>query len=677
MFRTCLFAFLLALATSSALAAPVLRFETLTLEDGLAQNSVTAIVQDSAGFMWFGSQDGLNRYDGHRFTIFKNDPNDPKSLPANYVTTLLAGEAGDVWVGTRYAGLARFDAKTGRFENIPMLYEDNVRDARFIVHDLIVHDGELWAATDRGLARFDKNARALRLQAVPGAQAFPETRALFVDETGLWSGDVGRILHGDGEDFEVLRLPEPDLVVHVLARDPAGVLMVATNRGVWQMTSSGMFERIDALPRIAFATLANDSGGGFWAGGRGAVFHRAAGETRWQQYSHDAGNPASIGQDIVFEIFESRDGVLWIGTYGGGLSRAVLSQRRFGLHEKRGGTEGLNSNIIFPIYEDRDGIVWIGTYKSGLNRWNRATNEWKHYRHDPDDAASLSHDEVRSLLMDASGRLWVGTHGGLDRLDPGAKDFVHYRHDPDDASSISSNAITALYIDRAQRFWVGTWGGGLNRFDPATGRFVRYAMPNSEASGNGYISDLAEGPEGFLWIASDAGLARMNPQTGEFDVFRHDANDSRSLVNDSVKTLWFDDAGDLWIGTANGLDRLDPATGEFHHYRERDGLANNLVLGVLGDNEGNLWISTNRGLSRFDVTTETFHTFHRSDGLQSDEYNSFAYFRNDAGEMFFGGIGGFNVFDPKDIKPSEQPPPVRITRLSLFNTPLEPQPKNP
>ncbi|HEX7030439.1 MAG TPA: two-component regulator propeller domain-containing protein [Gammaproteobacteria bacterium] len=676
MVRVRLLACLLALVSSSVLAAPVLRFRTLTLQDGLSQNSVTAIAQDSAGYLWFGSQDGLNRYDGHRFTIFKNDPNDPRSIPANYVEVLLAGDGGDVWIGTRYGGLARFDAQTGGFETVPIIYEaEDARDARFVVHRLAMHDGELWAATDRGLARFDAKARALRLQPVPGVHAFPETRAVHADASGLWSGDVGRVLHLQNGAFRVLRLPEADLVVHALARDPAGVLMAGTNRGVYRMKASGTFERVAALPRVPFSTFASDSGGGFWAGGRGGVFHRGRGESAWQYYGHDAADPASVGQDIVFDIFESRDRVLWIGTYGGGLSRAVLSQRRFGLHQKS--AAGLNSNIIFPIFEGPGGIVWIGTYTSGLNRWNRATGEWREYRHDPEDPGSLSHDEVRSLLADAAGRLWVGTHGGLDRLDPGADDFVHYRNDPENAATISSNGVTALFIDSAKRFWVGTWGGGLNRFDPETGRFTRLDGILPDGTGSGFISDIAEGPRGLLWIATDAGVLRMDPASNDVTVFRHDANNPGSLANDSVKTLWFDGAGHLWIGTANGLDRLDPASGEIRHYRERDGLANNLVLGILGDNEGNLWISTNRGLSRFDPDTQTFQTWHRADGLQSDEYNSFAYFRNDAGELFFGGIGGFNVFDPARIAPDKLPPPVRITRLSLFNAPLEPQPENP
>src|SRR5690606_35358423 len=332
--------------------------------------------QDDAGYLWFGSQDGLNRYDGHRFTIYKHDPNDPRSIPANYIEVLLAGDAGDTWIGTRYGGLARFDAQSGDFETVPLLYGDNARDSRFVVHALALHEGELWAATDRGLARLDAGVRALRLHAVPGVQAFPETRALHADDTGLWVGGVGRVLHLPGGNVRVTRLPDSGLAVHALARDAARTLVAGTHSGVYRMTRDGGFTRIAALPRVPFTTLSTDSSGGFWAGGRGGVFRLASPGGAWQPYRHEAGNPSSVGQDIVFDVFESRDKVLWIGTYGGGLSRAVLSQQHFGLHQQD--DDGLNSNIIFPIHQDRDGVVWIGTYASGLNRWDRARDEWQH-----------------------------------------------------------------------------------------------------------------------------------------------------------------------------------------------------------------------------------------------------------------------------------------------------------
>jgi len=674
--------------------AATLRFHTLTINDGLAQNSVTAIAQDSTGYLWFGSQDGLNRYDGRRFTIFKNDPNDARSIPANYITVLLASENGDVWAGTRFGGLARYDARSGSFERVPLEYAGEARDARFVVHDLAQHDGRLWAATDRGLAVLDAAARVLKLEALPGAQAFPETRALHVDERGLWIGGLGRVLlYADGS-FRVVPLPARDLVVNALTADSNGVVHAASNRGVLRLTATGdaalAFERVRELPAALFTTLANDNAGGLWAGGRGmGVYYLPAGlpaglpaddKKEWEHFTYRADDPGGIGQNIVFDIHADRDGVVWIGTYGGGLSRTVLRQRRFGLQQRRGDPgRGLSSNIVFPIHEDANGIVWIGTYNDGLNRWDRVRDEWTYFRHEPGDPASLANNEVRSLLGDAQGRLWVGTHGGLDRLDPGADEFVHYRHDPNDPESVAHDGITTLFIDSAQRFWVGTWGGGLDRFHPDTGRFEHY-RPNPadpRALSNGLVSDIVQTPDGMLWVATErGGLNRFDPRTGLFERFRNDNRNSASLANDSLNGLWPDDDGNLWIGTANGLDRLHIASGEISHYRERDGLANNLVLGILGDDHGDLWISTNRGLSRFDPRTESFTTYHEADGLQSDEYNSFAYSRNARGELYFGGIGGFNVFDPATIVADPDAPHVTITGLTLFNHALLPEPEN-
>ena len=459
---------LLLAATSAQAAAPELRFQTLTIDDGLAQNSVTAIAQDANGYLWFGSQDGLNRYDGLRFAVFKNDPNDAHSIPANYITTLLAGDDGDVWVGTRYGGLARFDAASGRFERVPLAYETGVTDSRFIVHALGIRDGLLWAALDRGLAFFDTETRVLRLEAQAGAQPFAEARALYVDDAGLWIGGVNRVLARTDGAYRTFRLPEANLVVHALDADANGVIHAATNRGVFRRVD-GAFERVEALPPALFTTIAHDDEGGLWVGGRGtSVYYRADVNGAWRHFAYRAEDDAGIGQNIIFDIHADRDGVVWIGTYGGGLSRTLLAQKRFGLQQWRAGdANGLSSNVIFPIHEDADGIVWLGMYNDG-------NDTWTHYRHDPRDPGSLAHDEVRSLLSDAEGRTWVGTHGGLDRLDPGASDFVHYRHDPKDATSLANDQVTALFIDSRERFWVGTWGGGLDRFDPATGVFTHH-----------------------------------------------------------------------------------------------------------------------------------------------------------------------------------------------------------
>lgn len=686
--------FLLALSAPALSAmdnGTAIRFQTLTIKDGLAQNSVTAIAQDETGYLWFGSQDGLNRYDGKRFTIFKNDPNDPRSIPANYITVVLAGDDGDVWAGTRFGGLARYDAKRGNFERLAIAYSDgsggSARDARFVVHDLAMHAGTLWVATDRGLATLDDGARVLRLHAQPGAQPFVETRALSADANELWIGGVGRVLRYVEESFNSVALPEHDLVVNAMTKSAQGVLHVATNRGVFELQERNdvlVFERVHGLPQALFSALANDGEGGLWAGGRGvgayySSAHDSATENNWKHFNYRADDPWGIGQSIVFDIHADRNGVVWIGTYGGGLSRTVLRQQRFGLQQRRSDDNGLSSNIVFPIHEDRNGVVWIGMYNDGLNRWDRARDEWAYFRHDPREPGSLSDNEVRSLLSDEEGTLWVGTHGGLDRLDAGETAFVHYRHDPNDPDSVAHDGITALFIDNKKRFWVGTWGGGLDRFHPETGRFEHYRpdSANPRALSNGLVSDIAQTPDGMLWIATErGGLNRFDPDTGTFEHYRHDDHAAGSLSNDSLNSLWPDDEGNLWIGTANGLDRLHIASGEIRHYRERDGLANNLVLGILGDDDGKLWISTNRGLSRLDPQTGEFTSYTEADGLQSDEFNSFAFTKNANGEMYFGGIGGFNVFDPASIASDPVPPRAVITGLALFNTPVVPAPEN-
>jgi PAS domain S-box-containing protein len=285
------------------------------------------------------------------------------------------------------------------------------------------------------------------------------------------------------------------------------------------------------------------------------------------------------------------------------------------------------------VFVDSSNTVWAGTLGRGLNRLDPMTGRVALYSHDPANPASVVDDNIAAIISDGTGGLWVGTLGGLSHYDPNTGLFTNYSNDPTDESSLSHNMVVSLYLDSSNRLWIGTWGGGLNQLD---------------------LND----PQ------------HADPQAAAFTRYLHDADDSNSLSEDSVWSIHESADGILWLGTQLGLNRLDPATKQFKHYTEKNGLSNNVVLGILEDEEGNLWLTTNNGLAKFDSQTELFKIFDASDGLQSNEFNSNAYYRSLDGTMYVGGINGFNLFKPQEIKPNPVPPQVVVTRFDVFNQPL-------
>ncbi len=368
----------------------------------------------------------------------------------------------------------------------------------------------------------------------------------------------------------------------------------------------------------------------------------------------------------VASLYEDESGGIWIGTRGGGLNRHDWRRERF-VHYRSQPNEpnSLGYNMLWALFEDSDGVVWVGTDGGGLSRLDGKRTAGSHYRHEPGVPNSLAHDSVTSILEDSTGRLWVATYGGgLARVqEPRGKgrnlSFEHFRSVPGDPQSLSSDWVWTVYEDRDGNLWAGTTNG-LNRFDRETEQFTRYYHgaddPKSPQKNN--VGGVYRDRTGDMWVATQGGLYRFNPdasgeQAAQYTAYQHDPEDANSLSNDIVFSMHEDGDGVMWFGTwGGGLNRFDRETETFSHYRTRDGLPNDVIYGILeeeaasGDGAGHLWLSTNNGLSRFDPATETFTNYDTDDGLQSIEFNFGAYHRSQSGEMFFGGINGFNAFYP-------------------------------
>ncbi len=680
------------LATSPACGDPAdIRFERISREQGLSQTSVRSMLQDTRGFMWFATEDGLNRFDGYQFTVYKPEPGDTNSLSHRYASTIVEARSGALWVGTIGGGLNRFDREMETFKR----YRSDPSDPHSLSSDYVaaMHmdpSGTLWVGTvQRGLNRLDvKSGRFVRYRfdpEDPGSLSSDAVQSIFMDRFGvLWVGTQGGGLNRfdpGSEGFRCYRNDPGDPTtlcdgpVPAIYEDSTGELWIGTGTGLSKFErEADAFANFQHDPRDpgslstgAVTALYEDRLGRLWVGTNGGGLNRLNRDHEsFEHYRNRPDDLTSLSVDVVLSILEDRSGVLWVGTYGGGINIYDPGREKF--------DHRLSGIGVWEIYEDRAGILWVGTHGRGLVRMDRTTGELTSFRSDPGSPSGLGSDMVTDIYEDRSGRFWVGTiGGGLHRFDRTSGSAVRYVNDPEDLSTLSHNDVLCIHEDRMGRLWVGTSQGGVNRLDAETGTFARFrADPDDPQSlSSRSVHEIYETEAGVLWIGTYAGLNRFDPESETFARYLADPSDGTSLSNNTAWSLWEDGSGVLWIGTmGGGLNRFDPSRDTFARYTESDGLPNDVVYGVLGDDAGHLWLSTNNGLARFDPRTETFRTYGIEDGLQHHEFNSGAYYRSRSGELFFGGVNGFNAFYPDSIHDNPFVPPIVLTDFRVFNAPV-------
>ena len=670
----------------------------------MSQSIVLDIVQDRQGFMWFCTEDGLNRYDGYTFSVLRNDPQDRNSISHNYTLCILKDRDGDLWIGTFYGGLNRYDCRTETFTH----FRADPSNDHSLCHDIVRtlyqdREGTIWIGTDGGLNKLNPKTDSLvsyyHNPHNPHSLSDNRVRSICEDRHGdVWIATENGLSCFDKTHDSFTNYFHDPVNRNSLAANQTRVVLSDRQGAVWVGTDGAGLDRLtfNADGSVSFThyvhdendpyslgdnyiySLFEDDTGALWVGSNGGGLSILDPLTQqFETFTYNPLNPNSISYDEIYAIYQDRSGVMWLGTYGGGLSRVSRTAEQF-LHIQADATidNSLNANIVWSIYEDDMGLLWIGTHGGGLNRYNRLTNEWTTFQHDPQNPLSLGHNIVRVITQDSEGLFWLGTEGGgVDRFDPDTGEFTHYRHNPNDPTSLSHDEIRCIFEDKRGTLWIGTHGGGLNRLNRATGTFTSYRhhpqQPNSLS--NDYVRVIHESPDGMLWIGTHGGgLNKFDPRAETFTHYRAQDNDSTRLSNDFVFSILQDDDGVLWIGTwGGGLNKLDPARDIFHHYKTEHGLADNAIYGVLQDEFGNLWMSSNNGLCQFNPVSGEVHNYSTDDGLQSTEFNGGAYFQSRSGEMFFGGINGFNAFYPETVHENEHVPPVVLTEFLKFNEPVD------
>ncbi len=694
--------FMVVLLTSLPAKKEEIAFDHLSLDEGLSQVSVSCILQDSKGFMWFGTQDGLNKYNGYTFKIYRPEDDNPKSISHIRIRTLYEDKSGMLWIGTTGGGLNKFDRKTGTFTR----YVHNDDDPRSLGSNIVTavyqdRAGVLWVGTMiGGLNKFNPETgtftRFLSIPDDPGSLRTNSVTALFEDKAGvLWIGTTNAWVHRwdrEKKRFTAYRLqPEIQegdgtLPVRALLEDSTGRFWVGLNGGGLHIldrtfgTVTKSYYRTPANSRDSkslsdnfITALCETRQGVPWIGTRSGGLNKFNRDSEtFDTFRNVLDDPKSLSSNHVFSIYEDRSGLLWVGTFSGGVNLYKGQQEKFAVYRKKNlDKNNLNHNMVRSFVEDRQGFLWVGTLGGGLNRFDPQRETVTHYINEPGSRGNIGSNFIFALFTDEAGNLWVGTDGsGLNKYNKKTGMFTGFRRRQGDPRSLSHDSVYAITGARNGDILVGTWGGGVNVFNPNSGTFTRYVDerddPHREA--NLWIYTIHEDRDGTLWLGTVRGLTHLNRKTGRFTCYCKDPHSPYSLKHHMVTSIYEDNAGMFWIGTiGGGLNQFNPHKKTFSIYKEKDGLPNNVIYGVLGDEDGNIWLSSNKGLTKFNPNTGSFRNYDVYDGLQSNEFNGGAYYKSRKGEMFFGGVKGFNAFYPKEVKDNPYIPRIVITDFKIFN----------
>jgi PAS domain S-box-containing protein len=672
-----------------------IRFDRLTMENGLPHPVVYDILQDRQGFIWFATDGGLARYDGYTFTTFRPDPANPRSIRPGAALSVYEDRSGNIWISIRNNGISKYDPLTGTFASYrhdPA--NPNSLSNNSLSYDSIYEDstGILWFGTSDGLNRFDPAVQTFKRYyhdpANPDSLGKGVIRTIAPDPSDdriLWIGTHEGLSRFDRISEHFVRYQHdrknPDTISHNIIWKIHGELSEEKKTILWICTAGGL-DRFDTAAGT-FAHFKNDpdnanslsnnnvysiipaGDGTFWVGTHGGGLNRFDPKKNTFVAYQTSKNPESISSNTIHPLYYDRSQTLWIGTWGGGISRIDPLNQKTRLYDEN---SGLSHSAVLSLHEDRSGIIWIGTWNGGLNRFDPETETFEYFRNDPDNPQSLSNDVVGCLYEDSHDVLWVGTWGGgLNRFDRETRRFTRYMYEPDNPESLSDNAVRGICEDEAGSLWIATTNGGVNRFDRSTGKFTRYLHdedhPGSISTNN--IWSSFKDSSGILWFTGTAGLNRFDPEKEQFVHYHHDEHDPYSISSDGVISIYEDSQKRLWIATEFGLNLFDRSTGRFTRYFAAQGLPDNRISGMCQDNAGNLWIGTGKGLCRFHPKTLSIAAYSIADGMQGYLFFYPAAIKSRRGKLWFGGPRGLNGIDPEKFTENPNEPPVVLTDFQI------------
>ena len=659
-----------------------IRFERLKRSQGLSHQRVTQIVQDDRGFMWFGTQFGLNRYDGYHFRTFKNEPDDSHSLCGVVISSLFMDSSGRLWVGCDYA-VDRYDPVTETFIHYRLGPAVSAGVPGGVRHMSQGPAGMLWLSTGNGLYGLNPtNGELTHFRhdpANPSSLASDDVKSSGTDRSGnfwiatskgldLLDRNHGRVTQhiplSEERDFSFYE--DHEGIFWILYASGNGLAILDRKTGQLTPYSFGR-ENSPTHPLTGVSSMLEDQDGNLWIGTfSDGLLRYDRDHHRFLRYRNDPTNSESLSENRITTMFEDREGNIWLGF--GATEPAFFATRPPPfeiLPPDPNNPANLGERLVNAIYEDREGMLWIGT-TGALMRLDRRDGRYTHVDIPGNGIAS----DVLSIVEDTSGALWLGTSGqGLYRRSTGKDRLKGFRHADGDAKSLSNDTVVALLVDHNGTLWASTLNG-LNRFEPTTQSFTVFHFIQGQADTYQYFM---EDPNGTLWLGSYGnGVLRFDPASGRFSELRSRPH-GETLGDARINSLVIDHSGALWAGTQNGIDRFDMTTGWIAHYSEKEGLAGIDVSCVLEDSTGTLWFGTSAGLSRLDTRRQTFGNYSEADGLPGPDFTGWrACFRNSRGEMFIGGFSGAFAFRPKNVVDGSYTPSVALTGFQLFGESVVP-----
>ncbi len=668
-----------------------LRFEHFSIEQGLSQSIVTSIIQDKNGFLWFGTEDGLNRYDGYQFTVFKHDPDDSLSISDNGIMSLFKDRNDEIWIGTDKRGLNKYNYKTGKFVHIKTDEDFACCKVNSICDD---NKGNLWVGTDRGLFKYKPGYGSLTsYKNIPddlNSISNNTVKTVFYDKDGiLWAGtENGLNKYNKTKDnftryFYESAFNKNKFLISNIFEDRSGYLWIGTfTSGIIRLNKQlNRFEFFKQLPSSS-ASLSNndvrkifeDRFGNIWVGTVNGLNRFIKESNTFIKYVNIENNPSSLSCNEIISIFQDNDGIIWIGTFSGGINKLDIRQEVF-LHYSHSADNQncLSENYVTSITADRKGNIWIGTNLTGLNGLNKVNGRFKHFINKKGCNNCISQNTILTLHCNNSNTLWIGTYlDGLNKYDIDKDIFTHYPIDKNGSSaSLNSATIYSLLEDNNFNLWIGT-RNGLNRLDLRTNSFSHYIHNSNKANSisDNIVLSLHYDKDNILWIGTvRGGLNRFNPKSEIFTRYLHDPKVNTSVSSNRVQSIYEmpNDQNQIWIGTDHGLNKFNKATGKFFHYEEGNELNEISIFSIMSDDKNNLWLNTNKGIIKFNPSTNYLKHFTAKDGLQGIEFETNACYKDKNGFFYIGGPAGFNVFHPDNIKINSYLPPVVLTSFKKFN----------
>ncbi|RMH95858.1 MAG: hypothetical protein D6681_12860 [Calditrichaeota bacterium] len=675
--------------------------EHLNTEDGLSDNAIRCILQDNHGFIWIGTENGLNRYDGNDFKIFQKNPNDSKSLQDNRIKTLYQDGAGNLWVGTVAGGLYRYNPS---FENFDHWKKETSADSSLSNNgiNIICEDssGFLWIGTAGGGLNVlnPENGEIIqyRHQAYRSESLIDNhVRALYCERKGdLWVGTDSGLDYFDRKNKKFIHqnLQFPGRIpggsgVGVIYGDQDGFLWLGTAAGLVRFDpttgKSRLWQPISSTPESyeenRITAIVSETAQDFWIGTLSGGLFTFDGEHFTAVPLGEDNGGIHTGQPGVSSIYRDSAGILWVGTYNG-VYKILSRESKFHDWTEEIGANRLTSNYIWPIYEDHEGVIWIGTI-AGLNAYDPASGKITQYIHDANNPNSLSNNAVISIFEDSHKNLWIATFtGGLNRFNRKTSTFEHWQYHPDDPQSLPHNLVSCIFEDHSGTLWIGT-AKGLAIFDVKENQPKRFlGAANTGSLHDIYVNDIFEDRNGNYWIAtSKSGLFCFDPQKGIIGHWQHDSDDPQSIsanaVTEIISMPYGSDSSKfrLWLGTeGGGVNVFDPPSKTFRAYTVAEGLSDNTISSMVVDDTGNIWISTENGLTCLTPTNGKIQTFDERDGIPNSQFNPWAGMKARSGRLYFGTSSGIIYFNPQEFTAniSQPPPPVVLTGLEIFNRPV-------